>query len=103
MKLDVSNLKVFIHHEGYALKILMPDGSGNYLHNGNNIDVNETLLIKDLLLDQEIDSQDIHIKEDDKYFRLVLRIKDVNDNEECFESRKLNLIDVIFEREQLLI
>ena len=103
MKLDVINLKVFIHHKGYALKILMPDGSDNYLHNGNNEDVNETLLIRDLLFEQEIFSQDINIKEEDRYFRIELRIEDINGDKQYFHSRKLNLNDAVFERGQLLI
>ena len=102
MKLDVSNLKVFIHHEGYALKILMPDGSGNYLHNGNKEDLNETILIRDLLLEQEINQEELLTKEDDRYFRLELRIKDVNGLEQYFHSRKLNLNDIVFEKELLL-
>jgi len=103
MKLDISNLKVFIHHEGYALKILMPDGSGNYLHGENHGDVNETLIVRELILDQKIEQQELRISEDDEYFRLELNLSDINGDNHFFNSRKLNLNDAVFEREQLLI
>jgi len=103
MKLTEENLKVFRHHEGYGLQIMMPDDSGNYLHNGNQIDLNDTLITRALLLEQEIFEHDIHIKKEDGYFRIELRLKDVNGNKEYFHSRKLNLNDVVFERMQLVV
>lgn len=103
MKLTEENLKVFRHHDGYALQIMMPDDSGNYLHNGNQIDLNDTLITRALLLEQEIFEQDLHIKEEDEYFRLGLVVKDVNDSPQYFHSRKLNLNDIVNERMQLLV
>jgi len=102
MKLTEGNLKVFKHHDGYALKILMPDGSGNYLHNGNHIELDETILDRELLLEMDIDHMCINTKEEDEYFRIELRIPDVNGNKHYFHSRKVNLNDVVFERMQLL-
>jgi len=102
MKLDVSNLKVFIHHDGYALKILMPDGSDNFLHCGNCVDIDDVVLTKDLLLKQEINSIHVSIKEDENYFRLELRVPDANGLYHYFHSRKVNLNDVVYERTQII-
>jgi hypothetical protein len=90
------------HDQGHTLKIIMPDGSDNYLHLQLYNDVDSMLLIRDLLLEQEIYSNDIHINEDGTYYRIWLKLKDANDDEYVFHSRKLNLNDVVFERMQLI-
>ena len=103
MKLDVSNLKVFKHEKGYCLKIMMPDGSDNYLHMQLYNDIESILLIRDLLLEQEIYQPDLQIMEDGTYYRIWLSIKDVNGDSYQFHSRKLNLNDVVFERMQIIL
>lgn len=101
MQLTISNLKVFKHGDDYALKLMMPDGSDNYLHTETN-DLESILINRSLLLEQEIDETQIKIKETDKYYRLYLNLQDVNGELHIFHSRKLNLNDVIFERDLLL-
>ena len=103
MKLDVLNLKVFKHVKGHCLKIMMPDGSDNYLHLQLYNDIESILLMRDLLLEQEIYESNIAIREDDRYYRIYLNLKDVNDDLYSFHSRKLNINDVVFERSQLLL
>ena len=102
MKLDESNLKVFKHDKGHCLKIIMPDGSDNYLHLQVFNDVHSILLMRDLLLEQEIYENDLQVKEDGTYYRLWLNLKDCNGDEYPFHSRKLNLNDVVYERMQIL-
>ncbi len=102
MKLDESNLKIFKHNKGHCLKILMPDGSDNYLHLQLYNDVESIMLIRDLLLEQEIYQPDLEIIEDDSYYRIWLTLKDVNGDSYLFHSRKLNLNDVVFERMQII-
>lgn len=103
MKLTDSNLRVFEYKEGYALKIMMPDGSQNYLHSGERLELIDLLEERDRLLGQEISSHDIGIKSDDKYFRLVVRVDDGSKDKYYFHSRKINLNDAVFERMQLII
>lgn len=102
MKLDEDNLKVFKHDKGHCLKIIMPDGSGNYLHLQLYNDVNSMLIIRDLLLEQEIYMQDVEVIEDGTYYRLNVTLKDCNNDSYDFHSRKLNLNDVVYERLQIL-
>lgn len=102
MKLDESNLVIDTKDKGkYVLKIMMPDGSRNYLHGLISDSINNLVIERDLLLEQEIYDQDVSIAEEDSYFRLNLSIKDVNGTEHFFHSRKLNINDVIFERMQV--
>lgn len=103
MKLSESNLKVFKAEKGHCLKIIMPDGSDNYLHLQLYNDIESMCLIRDLLMDTEFYQDSIHIIEDEGYYRLILLIKDVNGDSYEFHSRKLNLNDVVFERMQLII
>lgn len=103
MKLTSSNLKVFEYKAGYALKIMMLDGSQNYLHGGERLDLNELLRERDLLLKQEISQKHIEIKSEDKYFRIIVRIRDAKDNQYYFHSRKINLNDAVFERMLLMM
>lgn len=102
MKLDVSNLKVMKHNDNFALKIMMPDGSDNFIHTEDN-DLLSILINRSLLLEQEINEQQIEIIEDGTYYRLNLFLEDVNDEKHKFHSRKLNLNDVVFERDQLIL
>ena len=102
MMLQENNLKVFKHEKGHCLKIIMPDGSDNYLHLQFFNDVNSMTMMRDLLLDIEIFLQDIEINEDDGYYRLHLTLKDCNDDVYPFHSRKLNLNDAVYERTQII-
>lgn len=102
MKLDESNLKLFKHDKGHCLKIVMPDGSDNYLHLQLFNDVNSMLMYRDLLLEQEIYLQDIEVKEDGSYYRIWVTLKDCNSDSYQFHSRKLNLNDAVYERMQIL-
>lgn len=102
MILTKSNLQVFKHEKGYTLKLLMPDNSDNYLHLQLYNDIESVLLYRDVLLDQEIDSLQLVIKEDETYYRLWLYLRDDNDDRYPFHSRKLNLNDAIHERDMML-
>ena len=102
MDLDESNLKLMKHEKGHTLKIIMPDGSENYLHLQLYNDVNSMAMIRDLLLEQSIYIQDIEIKEDETYYRLFVTLKDCNNDVYDFHSRKLNLNDAVYERMQLI-
>lgn len=101
MKLDESNLVVQRYKNGYCLAILMPDGSRNYLHTDLEMPINDTLIVRDLLLDQEFSSQEIEVYGDGEYFRIRLELSDINGTKYTFHSRKLNLNDAVFERMQL--
>lgn len=104
MKLTEANLKVFKKSEDeFALKVMMPDGSDNYLHGGGVLEVNELLETRDSLLGQEILKKQIEISPKEKYFRIILRITDTRNITHYFHSRKLNLNDAVFERMQLII
>ncbi len=103
MKLTSSNLKVFEYKEGYALKIMMPDGSQNYLHSGERLDINQLLRERDLLVQQEILAKDIEITPEDKYFRIIVRVEDGSKDKYYFHSRKINLNDAVFERMLLIM
>ena len=102
MKLDLSTVKVVEYHHGFTIRIMMPDGSGNYLHTGRH-DLESILVIRSLILDQEIYEQQISIVKDEDYYRLNLLVEDCNNDKYQFHSRKLNLNDVVFERDQLLM
>lgn len=88
------------HEEKYSLQLLTT--GGNYLHTKKLFEIDEVMLVRSLLLDQEFTDQDIEIKEDDGYFRLYLRIKDTNGEPYIFHSRKMNLNDVTYERDEIL-
>lgn len=102
MNLDVSNLKVFKHNNEFALQIIMPDESKNFLHSESFLDINDAVKIKDQLMGMVVRSENLLILNDESYFRIdvVLRPKEKSYS---FHSRKLNLNDVVFERDQLLI
>lgn len=102
MKLTEENLRVFKHEKGHCLKIIMPDESDNYLHLQLFNDVNSMLLIRDLLLEQEIYQQDIEVIEDESYYRLNVTLKDCNGESYDFHSRKLNINDAVYERKLLM-
>jgi len=104
MKLTESNLKVIMNdRKEFCLHLIMPDGSSNYLHNRDNLDVNDIVLVRQLLLNQEILDDELKIILDEGYYRLRLDMHDCNGNKHFFHSRKLNLNDVVFERMQLLV
>ena len=84
------------------MAIMMPDGSRNYLHTDLQMPINDVMVCRDLLLEQEFTQQEIEIKQDESYFRLEVNLKDVNGTDYKFHSRKLNLNDVVFERMQLV-
>ena len=81
--------------------IMMPHDTGNYLHSELKYAVNDAMLVRELLLDQEFSNQDVSIKEDEGYYRLILKVKDVNGKEVVFHGRKLNLNDAVFEVDEL--
>lgn len=102
MKLDLSTVKIVEHKDAFTIKIMMPDGSGNYLHTGTH-DIESVIVIRDLIMDQEIYDQQISIVRDEGYYRLILTVEDCNHDKYEFHSRKLNLNDALFERDQLLM
>ena len=102
MKLDVANLKVMQNGSMFLIQILMPDGSRNYLHSGPFPDINDAVVIRDQLEKHVISKDNILIIQDQNYFRINLALK-LGDKTHVFHSRKLNLTDVVFEREQLLL
>lgn len=102
MKLERSNLVIREHDKMFRLCILMPNESGNYLHSADIPTIDDALINRDLLLDQEISSIDVTVREHDRYFRIILDIKDVNGTTHSFHSRKMNVIDVVFERDEII-
>ncbi|MCH7561590.1 MAG: hypothetical protein IIC67_09560 [Thaumarchaeota archaeon] len=104
MKLDVGNLKVLQKKEQFVLQILMPDGSKNYLHSDLIHDINDAVKLRDELMGIVICSENILIINVEAYFRIdVILRNDQTTKLYSFHSRKLNVTDVVFEREQLLL
>ena len=102
-QLDKKNLRIMKDEKGnHRLQIIMPNNTGNYLHSDDKFSVNDALLVRELLLEQEFTSNDVGILEDSEYYRVVLKIKDVNETEYMFHSRKLNLNDLIYEIDELI-
>lgn len=102
MQLNESNVYITTHKEGYSVNIQMPDGSRNYLHH-SELNLESAIIVKELVQECSIEHLNLSIITDDGYYRLILNIKDCNDDVHRFHSRKLNLNDVIFERMQLLV
>lgn len=85
----------------FTVRIYMPDGSRNYVHS-KDMDLESAIITRELIIDQSIDHVNIVVRRDGDYYRLVVVLK-LNDDTEEFHSRKLNLNDVVFERNQLII
>lgn len=85
----------------HRLMILMPNNTGNYLHSDLEMELNNAIMVRELLIDQEFTNQDVTLKEEGGYYRLILTVKDINGSEIVFHSRKLNLNDVVFEFDEL--
>lgn len=97
-----SNLFVEKHEDGwFRLKLMMPQETGNFIHTDSQLQINEAVLIRDLLIDQEFYGKDIKLKEVEKYYRLIINAKDVNGDTIVFHSRLLNLNDAVYERDML--
>ena len=102
-KLDNYNLRIMKDEKGsHRLQVLMPNKSGNYLHTDLQMSVNDALIARQLLLDQEFTNQDVTLLEDDGYYRVILKVNDVNGSEYVFHGRKLNLNDAIYEVDELI-
>jgi len=101
MKLTVSNTYIIAHGDGFTVNIDMPDGSRNYLHS-KSTDLESAIIDRELIEDMDIDHMNLKLIVDEEYYRLQLKIKDVNDDYHVFHGRKVNLNDAIFERMQLL-
>lgn len=104
MIISEKNLKIVQHPGGlFEIRIMLPDNSGNYLHHEKLYTINDALIEYDLLnTDIEIYAPDITIKEDEKYFRIILKLQNANNDTYIFHSRKLNYLDVMQERNLLL-
>lgn len=104
MKLDVGNLKVLQKKEQFVLQIMMPDESKNYLHSEPFSDINEAVKVRDELvkIGMVIRSDNVFILNDLEYFRIELYFKP-KERTHTFHSRMLNVTDVVFERDQLLL
>lgn len=85
----------------HRVQLLMPNNTGNYLHTEMKYSVNDALFVRELLLDQEFTNQDVSLKEEDGYYRIILKVNDINGHEVIFHSRKLNLNDVVYEFDEL--
>lgn len=102
-QLDKTNLRLMKDEKGnHRVQLLMPNNTGNYLHTELKYAVNDAMLVRELLLDQEFSPQDVSILEDGGYYRIVLKIKNINDEEVVFHGRKLNLNDVVYEIDELV-
>lgn len=101
-KLTKEHLRLMRDEEGNHRIMLMQNTTGNYLHTDLKMPVNDALLVRELLLDQEFTSQDVSLKEDDGYYRIILKVKNVNDEEIIFHGRKLNLNDAVYEIDELI-
>lgn len=95
------NTKIFKSQKGYELMFLLGD-TGNYLHTKMNLSVNDALIVRELIMGQEFTSQDVGLQEDEGYYRMILRIRNINGEEIQFHGRKLNLNDAVFEIDELV-
>ena len=101
MQLNEGNTFITEHDKGYIVNIQMPDGSRNSLHCKVQ-DLESTIITREMIMENSIDHMNIIIERVDKYFRLLVAVKDCNSETVVFHSRKLNLNDVVYERMQLL-
>ena len=102
MILDEQKLIIQKYKDGFCLAILMPDNTCHYLHTDLQMGINDVLICRDILLDQELLSNDITVSQDDGYFRLNINLKDANGMMYLFHSRKLSLSDMIYQRSLLV-
>lgn len=100
--LDRNVLKIEKHNDHHRLRLMLPGGTGNYLHTDLKMSVNDAIIVRTLLLDQEFYDQDVTLSEEDGYYRMNLVVKDVNGTSYFFHGRKVNLNDAIYERDELL-
>lgn len=101
-KLDRNTLTVVKHDDHHRLVLWLPNNTKNYLHTDLKMSVNDAIVSRSLLLDQEFYDQDVTLSEDDGYYRINLVVKDVNGDSYFFHGRKLNLNDALYERDELL-
>lgn len=101
MRLTKKNTYIAKHEDGYSIFIEIPDGSRNYLH-CKKTDLESAIIIQDLLFDTTIEESNLEIIVDESYYRLHAKIKNINEDVTKFHSRKLNLNDVLNERQLLL-
>lgn len=105
--------------DGFALKIMIPDNSGNYIHSEPKF-LRETIVIRDRLIEfGKIEAIHTDIVKDDTYFRIKVgmvmyeRYSTQSDEKKkvdyhiLFHGRKLNIIDAVHEydliTEQVLV
>lgn len=102
MAVDLSNSYVEKHGDGYAIFLLVPDSSRNYLHCSEQ-SLSKILFYYQDILGQKIGNYNTSIEEDRTYYRIkvTLRCGEQLDGENTkdieFHSRKLNLNDAVFE------
>lgn len=103
MRLTQDNVCVDKVNDRFTIKILMPDDSGNYLH-CQSWDLFHAIKYRDELIGIEIDDDTVQVQEEDSYFRIFMPISlgKKSDVELRFHSRKLNLIDVQYERDMMV-
>jgi len=101
MELSDSNMYIEKHDNMFEIRIQMPDGSRNYLHRIER-ELQSAIIVMELLDEHSIDHMNLIITSDGSYYRIVVNIKDCNDDYHRFHSRKLNLNDALYERMQLL-
>lgn len=103
MKIDEENTHIVKAGKFFELRLYMPDGSRNYLHN-KSLTLEDAILCRSLLDEVMLDESNISIFEVDDYYQLVVKAGVNNDDTDVrLHSRKLNLNDAIFERSQLLL
>ncbi len=103
MKFTDTNLYIDKKGDGYCIKIAMPDGSRNYLHTGVYGLLDIAISDRDYIAKHNgINEHVIHIREDDKYFRIDISFE-IDKRLIQFHSRKLNLSDAFYERLQLMV
>ena len=103
MKLTPANLYI-TKHNGYCVNIQMPDDSRNFLHNEPVKSLIDAIFIMGSIDgDTEINHSNTIISEDGDYFRIKIELTDGQGNPQIFHSRKLNLNDVVYEFNQVVM
>ncbi len=100
MQLTRNNVIIEKHDDQFTVKIMMPNFSRNYLH-CEKMSLEDAVVVRDTITEQSIDHMNLSIQESEKYFRLILKLE-IGGKEIVFHSRKLNVIDAVFERDLLL-
>lgn len=102
MRVNTSNSYIEEHNEAYAIFILLPDGSRNYIHS-NRQQLGILLMYYQDIQNQTIGNYNTSIVREGDYFRIKtvlqcgLQLNGENNISIDFHSRLLNLNDAVYE------